>query len=80
MATAAEFLRAYQAQASLDADDAIVLLVDFLASYGMTGSAVNTLCDYIDDEGLTEDFAGLLKENGLVIEADDALREDDAVD
>jgi hypothetical protein len=80
MATAAELLRAYREQAGLDADDAIALLVDFLASYGMTGGAADALCDYIDDEGLTEDFAGLLKENGLVIEAGDALGEDDVVE
>lgn len=79
MATAAVLLRAYRDQAGLDADDAIALLVDFLASYGMTGGAADALCDYIDDEGMTEDFAGLLKENGLVIEAGDALGEDDDV-
>ena len=79
MATAAELLRAYREQAGLDAHDAIALVVDFLASYGMTGSAADALCDYIDDEGMTEDFAGLLKENGLVIEASDALGEDEDV-
>ena len=65
MATAAELLRAYREQAGLDADDAIALLVDFLASYGITGSAADALCDHIDDEGMTGDFASLLKENGL---------------
>ena len=80
MATAAGLLRAYREQAGLDADDAIALLVNFLASYGMTGGAADALCDYIDDEGMTEDFAGLLKENGLVIEAGDALGEDDDVE
>ena len=80
MATAAKLLRAYRDQAGLDADDAIALLVDFLASYGMTGSAADALCDHIDDEGMTDDFASLLKENGLVIEAGDALGEDDVVD
>jgi alkanesulfonate monooxygenase SsuD/methylene tetrahydromethanopterin reductase-like flavin-dependent oxidoreductase (luciferase family) len=68
MATAAEVLRAYREQAGLDADEAIALLVDFLASYGMTDSAADALCDYIDDEGMTEDFAGLLKEDGLTFE------------
>jgi len=80
MATAAKLLRAYRDQAGLDADDAIALLVDFLAGYGMTGSAADALCDYIDDEGLTDDFASLLKENGLVVEAGDALGEDDDVE
>ena len=80
MATAAKLLRAYRDQASLDADDAIALLVDFLASYGMTGSAADALCEHIDDEGMTDDFASLLKENGLVIEAGDALGEDDDVE
>ncbi|MHC4404269.1 MAG: hypothetical protein ACYTG0_31835 [Planctomycetota bacterium] len=80
MATAAKLLRAYRDQAGLAADDAITLLVDFLASYGMTGGAADALCDYIDDEGMTGDFAGLLKENGLVIEAGDALGEDDDVE
>lgn len=67
MGTAVRLLRAYREQAGLDADDAIAVLVDFLASYGMTDSAAHALCDHIDDEGLTEDFAGLLKENGLVL-------------
>ena len=80
MATAAKLLRAYRDQASLDADDAIALLVGFLASYGMTGSAADALCEHIDDEGMTDDFASLLKENGLVIEAGDALGEDDDVE
>ena len=80
MATAVELLRAYREQAGLDADEAIMLLVDFLATYGMTGGAADALCDYIDDEGMTGDFAGLLKENGLVIEAGDALGEDDDVE
>ena len=80
MATAAELLRAYRGQAGLDADDAIALLVGFLATYGMTGSAADALCDYIDKEGMTADFANLLKENGLVIEASDALGEDDDVE
>ena len=68
MATAAELLRAYREQAGLDADEAITLVVDFLASYGMTGGAADTLCDYIDDEGMVEDFATLLRENGLMLE------------
>jgi len=80
MASAAELLRAYREQAGLDADDAIALLVDFRASYGMTGSAADALCEHIDDKGMAEDFAGLLKENGLVIEAADALGEDDDVE
>ena len=80
MATAATLLRAYRDQAGLDADDAIALLVDFLASYGMTGSAADALCEHIDDEGMTDDFASLLKENRLVIEAGDALGEDDDVE
>ena len=67
MGTATKLLRAYRDQAGLDADDAIALLVSFLATYGMTDSAVAALCEYIDDEGMTEDFAGLLKENGLVV-------------
>jgi len=80
MATAAEFLSAYQDQAGLDADDAIALLVDFLTGYGMTGGTADALCDYIDDEGLTQDFAGLLKENGLVMEAGGAPGEDDDIE
>ncbi len=80
MTTAARVLRAYREQAGLDADEAIALLVDFCASYGMTGDAADALCDYISDEGMSEDFIGLLKENGLVIQAGDALGEDDDVE
>ena len=80
MATAAKPLRAYREQAGLDADDGIALLMDSVASYRMTGSAADALCDDVDDEGMTEDFAGLLEENGLVIEAGDALGEDDDVE
>ena len=46
----------------------------------MTGSAADALCDDIGDEWITEDFASLLKENGLVVEAGDALGEDDDLD
>lgn len=77
MATAAELLRAYREQAGLDADDAIALLVDFLATYGMTDSAADTLCEYIDDDGMTEDFASLLKENGLVLGLSGTVGEED---
>ena len=45
MATGAQLLRAYREQAGLDADEAIALLVDFLATYGMTGSAADALCE-----------------------------------
>jgi len=77
MATAGELLRTYREQAGLDADDAIALLVDFLASYGMTGSAADVVCEYIDDEGMTKDFAALLRENGLLHEPDAVPDEDD---
>jgi len=79
MATAAKLLRAYRYQAGLDADDAIVLLVDFLASYGMTGGAADALCDYIDDEGLAEDFAGLLRENGLMLDPGIAAQDENGI-
>jgi hypothetical protein len=65
VATAAELFREYREQAGVDAEEAITLLVDFLASYGMSGSAADALCDHIDDEGMTDDFATLLKESGL---------------
>ena len=65
MATAAEFLRAYREQAGLDADDTMALLVEFFAGYGMTDSAADALCEYIEDEGMTGDFATVLKESGL---------------
>lgn len=76
MATAAELLQAYREQAGLEAEEAIAVLVDFLASYGMTDGAADSLCDYIDDEGLTEDFAGLLRENGLVLEEGVAVEDE----
>ncbi len=68
MATAAELLRVYGEQAGLEADEAISLLVDFFATYGMTSSVAGVLCDHIDDEGMTEDFAALLRENGLTLD------------
>jgi hypothetical protein len=46
----------------------------------MTGSAADALCDHIDEEGMTGDFAGLLKENGLVIEPGDVPGEDDGIE
>lgn len=75
MATAAELLQACREQTGLDADDAIALVVDFLASYGMTDNAADALCDYVDNEGLTEDFVSLLQENGLVPGPDDTAGE-----
>jgi hypothetical protein len=77
MATSAIYFQAYRDQADLDVDDAIALLMDFLGSYGLTDTAVNVLCEYIDEEGMTEDFSTLLKENGLVIEAGDVLEQEE---
>jgi hypothetical protein len=76
MATAAEYLRAYRDQAGSDADDAIGSVVDFLTVYGLAESAVDVLCDLIDDEGMTRDFASQLKEHGLDIDAVDAGEDD----
>ena len=80
MATAAKLFHTYREQAGMDADDGVALLLEFLASYGMTDSAAGALCSCIDDEGLAEDFAGLLKENGLVIETVDPLGGDDVIE
>ncbi|MGM0489072.1 MAG: hypothetical protein ACQESR_20215 [Planctomycetota bacterium] len=80
MTAAAELLRTYRGQAGLDAEDTIALLVDFLARQGMTDSAVDALCDYLDDEGLTKEFTGLLMENGLVIEPEEEPEGLDDVD
>lgn len=63
MTTAAKLLDAYRDQVGLDADESIVLLTDFLASYGKTDSGVAALCNHIDEEGMIADFASLLKEN-----------------
>jgi hypothetical protein len=79
MATAAELLRAYREQAGLDADDAIALLVGFLASYGVTDAAVTVLCNHVDDEGMTEDFAALLRENGLMLEPGVGTEDEDDI-
>jgi len=79
MATAAEFLRAYREQAGLDRDEAIALLVDFIAGYGLTDNAADVLCDYIDDEGMAEDFAALLRENGLILEPGVAAQDEDVI-
>lgn len=79
MGTATKLLRAYRDQAGLDADDAIALLVDFLATYGMTGSAAAALCDYIDGEGMTADFAALLRENGLMLEPGVTTEDEDGL-
>ena len=65
MATAAEALRAYREQAGLDGDEAIALLVDFVAGYGMTGGATDVLCEYIDDEGLRKTVVA--NKNGRVL-------------
>ena len=71
MTPAAELLRTYRGQAGLDAEDTMALLVDFLTRQGMTESATEALCEYIDDEGLSEEFASLLVENGLVVEPEE---------
>jgi len=68
MATSAELVRAYRGQADLEADEAVAWLVDFLSTYGMTESVIAALCELIDDEGMTADLVGQLKENGLVID------------
>lgn len=49
---------------------------EFLSVYGLTESALDVLCDLIDDEGMTRDFASQLKEHGVAIEAVDADGDD----
>ena len=68
MATTEELVGVYSDQAGADADDVITLLLDFIASHGMTEGAIAALCSYLDDEGLSADFSTHLKENGLVID------------
>lgn len=77
MATAADYLRVYRDQVGSDADEAVGVLVEFLTVYGLTESALDALCDLIDDEGMTRDFAAQLQEHGVAIEEVDAAEDDD---
>ena len=74
MATATDLLRVYRDQTGSDADEAMELLVDFLTVHGMSESALTVLCEHIDEEAMTDDLAGQLRENGLVVD-DIALTE-----
>jgi hypothetical protein len=76
MATAADYLRAYRDQIGSDADDAIGTVVEFVTIYGLTESTLDVLCDFIDDEGLTKDFASQLEEHGLATDAVDVGEDD----
>jgi hypothetical protein len=75
MASAANYVDAYQVQTGSDANDSVELLADFLISYGMTEAAIEALCQLIDDEGICGDFAQLLRENGLVVDGVDEGRD-----
>jgi hypothetical protein len=71
MDSAAEYVLAYQSQTGSDGNDSVDLLADFLISYGMRDAAIDALCQLVDNEGISSDFGQYLRENGLVIEADD---------
>lgn len=77
MTSAAELLQTHRAQAGLDTDDALALLVDFFNRSDMAETAIDVFCDCLDDEGMTDEFASLLMEHGLVIDPPDASLEDD---
>jgi hypothetical protein len=79
MATAAECLRAYRDQIGSESEDAVGSVVEFILVYGLAEGALDVLCEFIDDEGLTRDFAAQLVEQGLAIDAVDAA-EDVALD
>ena len=38
------------------------------------------LCDHIDDEGMTKDFAAMLRENGLRLEPGAATEDENDID
>ena len=74
MANAADLLHAYREQAGTDEHEAAQTLLDFFDTFGMLEEAAAVLCDYIDEQGIANDFANELRENGLVIgpgQADD---------
>jgi hypothetical protein len=82
VATAADYLRAYQDQTGVDADAALESVVEFLSVYGMGATALEVLCDTIDQEGMTRDFASQLEADGLVtdvldVEGDDVHSDED---
>ena len=78
MVSAAALFHLYREQVDLDINQGILLLLEFLATYGVTDHASNALCHVIDEAELTDDFANLLKENGLVTDGTDLLEGDDS--
>ena len=76
MATAADYLRAYRDQTGVDTVDAVASVVEFLSDYGMAESVVHVLCDLIDDQGMTRDFASELEANGLMTDTLDVGGDD----
>ncbi len=76
MATAADYLRAYRDQTGVDTVDAVESVVEFLSDYGMAESVVHVLCDLIDDQGMTRDFASELEANGLMMDTLDVGGDD----
>lgn len=82
MTTAADYLRAYREQTGVDAIAAIESVVEFLSVYGMSEAALSVLCEVMDEEGMTRDFAGHLEAEGLMTDAldvddDSGLEEED---
>jgi hypothetical protein len=80
MASAAEYILAFQSQAVSDSSEAVDLLIDFLNGYGMTDTAIEVLCQLIHEEGLTENFVQHLRESGFVSEPDVDLPEEEDED
>jgi hypothetical protein len=71
MATAADYLRMYRDQTGVDAVAAIESVVEFVSVYGMTETALDVLCEVIDEEGTTRDFANHLEADGLMTDGFD---------
>ena len=65
MPKAGELVDAFADQNSLDPDETMALLAEFVSESGTTNEAVVTLCEWIEEEWMTDAPEAFLKEKGF---------------
>lgn len=67
MASAEDLLEAHMEQQELDTEETLEMLVEFV-SESCAKDAISAVCECIDAEELTDEFAAWLRARGLTIE------------
>jgi hypothetical protein len=80
MNTVLELLSSCTAQAHLDTNEVLDLLVEFCADSGMGDAVVTTLSEQIEEEGIVDKLREFLAQRGLIAAAGDSINEEQLLD